>query len=596
MIGIPILNIPMSATDLTVLNQILTDAKAERDPSSSEAEYWEYFSAEQILRDYDFDPDEIKSGIVGQSSNAEAAGTDGGIDSMYLIVNGKLIRDEEQARALKEHKGSITFDIIIIQSKKVTGFNIATLLRLGNTSESIFQIQKQPSDFSEKYNQPLLAVINLFRETHRALLLKSPKISVHFYYATAADTNNIHDDVRGKSDELERKIPAILSTIRTCKVFFFGARETITLFQKPRKSAFSLKCLQSMTDGKGGYVALVELSEYYNLIVHDGRLREYLFEANVRDYEGDVDVNQQIKTTLQNVQEKPNFWWLNNGITIVASKIEGHPAELVLHDPQVVNGLQTSQVIFQCLNPSSQTAGADKRHVVIRIIESPDEVLQDQVIRATNSQTKIPNQFLWASDDKQRDIELLFKSRGLHYDRRKNSWRKSSLSFDRIVSMTELAQAVAAINLQEPDHARARPSRYFKHKEHYSKLFRHSIPIEIYVVCALLRKRAEAFLKKVENNSEDRNNLLFYVLMAVRPILLRKRIKGKGVKLHEIDVTSVADDSFRDALAIVRPIYEKHGASDKAAKGVDLLADLRVELAARFSRKAKKPKGHITLQ
>src|SRR6185295_8201799 len=96
-------------------------------------------------------------------------------------------------------------------------------------------------------------------------------------------------------------------------------------------------------------------------------------------------------------------------------------------------------------------SGNDKRHVVIRIIQSPEEALQDRIIRATNSQTKIPPQFLRSSDDTQRDIEIFFRGNGLHYDRRKNSWRKSPLPLGKIVGVSELARSVAAVLKQEPD-------------------------------------------------------------------------------------------------------------------------------------------------
>ena len=108
---------------------------------------------------------------------------------------------------------------------------------------------------------------------------------------------------------------------------------------------------------------------------------------------------------------------------------------------------------------------------MIKIIQSPDPVIQDKIIKATNSQTQIPIQFLRASDDIQRNIEAAFKMEGLHYDRRKNSWRKALVSIDAVVGMTELVQSVASILLQEPDHARARPSRYFREEDEYQRAF-----------------------------------------------------------------------------------------------------------------------------
>ena len=572
----------MSDTDLAVLNEIVKQKKAELDPLASDSEFWEFFSAQQILRDYQLDPEEVKFGIVGQESNSSAQGTDGGVDSIYLFVNGKLIRDVEQAKALSQHKSPI-FDIIIIQSKRGNAFSIATLNRLANTSESIFKVDLLPENFAEKYNGLFSDAINCFREAHKALLTRHPTINVYYYIVCGGDSGLIDNNVEGKARELELKIQKLLPTISTCQVHFRGARDTIALFNKPRKGTFAIKCASADTDGAGCWMALVKLDEYFKLIAEDGQIREFLFESNVRDYEGDVEVNKQIRSTLETPQVGIDFWWLNNGITIVAENVTGHKSELVVDDPQIVNGLQTSQIIFDCLREPALFGKPTLGHILVRIIKSDDDQLRDRIIRASNSQTKIPVQYLRASDDKQRDIEFFFKSSGLHYDRRKNSWRKTGLKLESVVGVTELVQSVAAIIRQEPDHARARPSRYFI-DENYDKIFNDSIPMETYVVCARLRKRTESFLKRVEADRKDRNNLLFYVLMALKPVILHKKLK-----LEEVDVSKLADEDFKTAHGIVSPIYAKHGSDDNAAKGVEMLAELKSELKNRFGRKKKIP-------
>lgn len=489
----------MSNNDLAVLEEILLQTKAAQDPQATDGEFFEFFSAEQVLRDFSLDPEEINSGIVGQESHKGKTGTDGGIDSMYLLVNGTLIRDVEQAKSLSSHKQNITFDVIIIQATREKGFSLDVTNRLSNTCESIFEISKKIADFAEKYNAPLLDIIERFRVAHSALLTRHPAINVCFFYVTRGDSGNIDKNVAGKAKELEDKIPKILQTVTHCKFNFVGARDLTNIFRQPRKTQFKLKCHNSVSDGNGGYVALVELGEYYKLISDQGSLREYLFESNVRDYEGDVDVNKQIRATLENNDGKAAFWWLNNGITILAEKVGGHSQELAIDDPRIVNGLQTSQEIFSYISrPTLNSKDADKRLTVIRVIESPDEQLQDKIIKATNSQTKIPPQYLRASDDVQRDIEQIFKGKGMHYDRRKNSWRRCGRNIAHIVGMTELAQSVAAIVLQEPDHARARPSRYFK-QGFYERVFS-GIDLNIYIFCAQLRKRVEFYFRTAVND------------------------------------------------------------------------------------------------
>jgi hypothetical protein len=349
--------------------------------------------------------------------------------------------------------------------------------------------------------------------------------------------------------------------------------------------------VDSISSG-GGYLALVELAEYFRMITSEkGELLEYMFESNVRDYQGDVEVNKQIRETLQKQSDKTEFWWLNNGITILAAKIGGHSKELSIDEPQIVNGLQTSMEIYEHLSHTPKSE-AGKRHAVVRLIQSPETEQQDRIIKATNSQTKIPPQYLWATDELQRDIEQVFRASGMHYDRRKNSWRKLPMSLDKVVGMTELAQAVAATYLQEPDHARARPSRYFK-KEHYNKVFSSRVPMDLYIACATLRKKAELFLKVAESDRRDRNNLLFYLLMAVVCLEL-KTPRAKGNSIASAKIRDLKNVSFEEALAFVRPLYVKHGSSDNAAKGADMAIELKAMLVSKFPRKKKFPRNRQT--
>src|ERR1017187_7312599 len=104
----------MQNTDITVIDEILAQEKAELDPTARDDEFFEFFAAQQILRDYLLDPDEIKSGIVGQSTHPNSPGSDGGIDAMYVLVNGRLIRDLDQAADLRNLRQNILFDVILI--------------------------------------------------------------------------------------------------------------------------------------------------------------------------------------------------------------------------------------------------------------------------------------------------------------------------------------------------------------------------------------------------------------------------------------------------------------------------------------------------
>ena len=159
----------MSKTDNKVLDQILSQKKAELAPDMSDAEYFEIFVSQHVLRAFTLDSDEIQSGLV------DGAG-DGGIDAIYLIVNGRLIREIEEAEDLKALKQNVQVDLIVIQASTETSFNLKRIIRLKDTAEDILTLDRPPSQFSEEYNQPLLDAIERFRIAHKALATKYPAL------------------------------------------------------------------------------------------------------------------------------------------------------------------------------------------------------------------------------------------------------------------------------------------------------------------------------------------------------------------------------------------------------------------------------------
>lgn len=573
----------MSDNDRILLEQVLAKTKAETAPEMSDSDFWEFFTAEQLLRDFQLDPDELDSGLVGTEKDA----SDGGIDSIFIMVNGVLIRDVEQARKLS-HKKGVVLDVVIIQSKRSKGFEMAPVLRLGNTCKNIFSVARQLADFTERYNSLLLDVINRFREAHSAVITAQPEVNVHIYYASLADASCVNSDIGTKAREVEEDIKGMLATVSSCRFAFMGARELISLWQRPQKFQFTLNTKRSFSDRRGGWVALLDIGEYYNLISENGALREHLFESNVRDYEGEVEVNKQIRKTLDAKSDGVNFWWLNNGVTIIADKISPTSEyAFTLHEPQIVNGLQSSQVIFDYFRETQANPIEETRDLVIRMIQSDEDETRDRIIKATNSQTKIPAQYLRASDEIQRKIEISFRGGGMHYDRRKNSWRKTNIPISRVVGVSELAQSVASIVLGEADHARARPSRYFKDLGNYRKVFSEKFHIQTYLTCARLKKKVEEFLKRKDLAREVRTDLMFYVLMAVgHPIYKRGA-------LREIDVDSIPDKELDDALELVSRLYFEYGGSDTVAKGPDLVKGL---LRSLFPERDSVPRVRIRVR
>jgi|SRR5580658_7459756 hypothetical protein len=105
MVRLPLEGLIVPATDITVLDQILSQKHALLAPDMAEDDYFELFAAQHVLRSFQLDPEELQSGIV-------AGGNDGGTDGFYLIVNGRLIRETDDAEDRKLLKQNVVIDLL----------------------------------------------------------------------------------------------------------------------------------------------------------------------------------------------------------------------------------------------------------------------------------------------------------------------------------------------------------------------------------------------------------------------------------------------------------------------------------------------------
>lgn len=72
-------------------------------------------------------------------------------------------------------------------------------------------------------------------------------------------------------------------------------------------------------------------------------------------------------------------------------------------------------------------------------------------------------------------------------------------------------------------------------------------------------------------------------------VCLKSQSPRPNVKvLSSLKVGEIDDSLFADALGLVRPIYQRLGASDKAAKGSDMVTQLKTILKTKLTKSKKK--------
>ncbi|BBQ02434.1 hypothetical protein BSFA1_75620 (plasmid) [Burkholderia sp. SFA1] len=551
----------MAHNDQLLLDRILEEQRNARMPMATKADFFEQYVAEQVLKDYDLSDEEIEYGLTG-------GGHDGGIDGLYVFANGELVQEDFDPAVLKKN---IEVDVVILQGKTSNGFDEDTLNKLIAVTGHIFSLAHPLTEFNGVYNEGVLSAAATFRSMYESIAGKFPSLRFYYFYVTRGDSQSVHPNVVRKSNDLHRVVGELFPHA-AFDFKFLGATDLLGLARRQPATSFELKFSESLT-GRDGYIALVRLRDFIGFVrTENGLLRKSLFEANVRDYQGSNQVNEDMQSSLRSGGPE-DFWWLNNGVTVVASRAVQGGKTLTIEDPQIVNGQQTSTEIFNYFNAANTEN--DERCVMVRVIVANNSASRDRIIKATNSQTSIPAASLRATEKIHRDIEDYLTPFGLYYDRRKNSQKQLGRPADKIISISLMAQAMMSIVLQRPDDARARPSSLIKKDDDYSKIFSTELPIEAYLVAATLVKAAQACLRARDDlTPKDRNNLLFYVAAHAAAVLC-ERARPSAKRLAEIKADKVTDAQINASIEIVNELYKRLGANDQVAKGHEMLTGLR---------------------
>lgn len=213
-----------------------------------------------------------------------------------------------------------------------------------------------------------------------------------------------------------------------------------------------------------GKVQVSEIAELFN------RHHDQLLQRNIRRYLGlnENRVNADIHRTLADPTSRENFYFFNNGITIICKSfrhnaLQGANYQLKLENMQVINGGQTCKTIQQTLNSPDLLADFEHTYVMVRVYElaDDDQGFVTDITYATNSQNPVDLRDLRSNDEIQKNLELGIKDLGFIYKRQREEGGGGS----SVITSSVAAEATLAVWRQKPHQAK------FCRKEHFGKLY-----------------------------------------------------------------------------------------------------------------------------
>lgn len=436
--------------------------------------------------------------IVGQSIHSFDPNdiVDGGQDKQIDVISFE--EDGDQAT------------VYITQAKNEFSFSSNTLIQMHNGLNWIFT--KPRSNLNQLGN-------NAFRDKileYRSLLsgIGPSNIRIIVTFVTLGLTSEL-------SDEFKQEVKAINDeydndTFAEFKLEIYGADELVGVINaqerqnrriddsiKIKYDANNPSLIKYYSQDLKGIVCSAPASEIARLVNNDPD--GSIFDLNIRRFLGtNVAVNKDIYRTCSSTEFSYQFWFLNNGITILCDDLDpvtdpDNP-HIKLKNMQIVNGCQTATTL--ALAQRENKLPPDVR-VLLRVYETNNPDLVNKVVLTTNNQNKISGRDLRANDPVQIDMEKAFSFYSYYYERKPRQFTDVDVDALRIITNELVAQAYLAIIMKTPSDARRR--KYKVWGELYNKIFSGQA-VQPYIIAVLITRYTSNWLRD-EGYTNDENDI-----------------------------------------------------------------------------------------
>ena len=285
--------------------------------------------------------------------------------------------------------------------------------------------------------------------------------------------NNPVDDkfVKDFNKDFE-KVKVIFIDFKELKGFYEDSY-LLRIASPPEKISFSIMTNYLKKDFPQKSVVFTckgsELAKIFN------DYKERIFQQNVRLSLGvrSKSINKKIYETAVSDKRKHDFWYFNNGITIICSEMDVIPSGKVanLKRAQIINGAQTTYSLYEAYSNGKLD---DSVEILVKVIETNNREFIENVTLYTNSQNAIRLRDLCSNDEVQIETQKIINgSFGYFYERKRGEFdslyktnKAKSKNFgaryrDKVISNEKAAQGFLALYLNKPSQAKSEKARIF---------------------------------------------------------------------------------------------------------------------------------------
>ena len=379
-----------------------------------------------------------------------AGSGDIGLDGVGILVNDHLVSSVEDVNHFQETLRRLDVQFVFVQAKTSPRFDSAGIGTFVSGVRQFFE--SHPPGAHEQ-----IVALHGVKEHIFDRSIDMDRVPMcRLYYVTTGNWQNdaavrarIEQGVKDlRATDLFSDVEFTPMDAERLKGLYRELNQKITRQIKFEKHTI----LPDIANVQEAYIGIVPCKEVLNLIRDDqGNLNRRLFYDNVRDFQGHNAVNQEIETTVRDANRSDRFALLNNGITIVARDANKIGAAFTLRDYQIVNGCQTSHVLF--LNREGLTNNV---YVPLKLIVTSDAEVTNQIIQGTNRQTEVKLEAFESLAPFQKGLEEFYVAVGrnrdnpIYYERRSKQYEQLNIRRERIITLATQVKCFVGMFLNEP--------------------------------------------------------------------------------------------------------------------------------------------------
>ena len=327
-----------------------------------------------------------------------------------------------------------------------------------------------------------------------------------------------------------------------------------------------------ITDPHPAYFGVIDglqIKQWWN------RYKKSLVARNIRHSLGVTDVNSQIRATA--IERPEDFWYFNNGITLVAEKAEKAPAgassrkagTFTFEGASVVNGAQTASTLAR-VESDEQLA---RVRVPIRVIllDSAPPNFGQEVTRTNNLQNRIESRDFVAQDEEQHRLKSEMAMENINYQfSRSDDLELSEASCELIEVTTALASALNDPSLSVQ--IKAGIGRVFADlsKAPYKKIFNPQVSGARAFNATVVLRKIDSWIedrkKKLDKKSGKEWGVLVHgnrilaasVFTRLPPNVLDQPIHDFASAVEQLDLGSLCTTSWNKMVEVIKEDYQNN--------------------------------------